>query len=396
MLERIVVVGGGVAGFRAVQGLRRGGFAGAVTVVASEPHPPYNRPPLSKTVLTGEATPESTALAGRDELAALDLDLRLGVPATALDLDGRRVRAGDAWIPFDALVIACGAAPRRLQPLEETDGVRLLRTLEDAVALRSELEHDPRVLVVGCGFIGCEVASSARKRGLEVTVVDVSPMPLAHAIGTEMGAVLASLHTESGAVLRLGRSVAALDGAGRVERALLSDGSTVDADLVVVGVGVTPNTGWLEGSGLTLSDGVVCDATLKAGRDGIYAAGDLARWQNDVFEQSLRVEHWTTAGDQGAHVARALLAGEDAEPFADAGYVWSDQYGVKIQVMGLTNDADEVVVVHGDVDARKFVAWYRRGDRLVGALGIASPPLVMRSRQLIEGQTSWDDALAIL
>jgi NADPH-dependent 2,4-dienoyl-CoA reductase/sulfur reductase-like enzyme len=391
-----VVVGGGVAALRAAQGLRRGGFAGALTLVAAEAHPPYNRPPLSKAVLTGDATPESTALADPDELAGLDLELRLAETATALDLEGRRVLVGEAWLEFDGLVIATGSSPRRLPGLEGVEGVHLLRTLEDAVALRAAFERGPRVLVVGCGFIGSEVASSARRRGLEVTVVDVSPTPLAQAVGPEMGAVMGGLHADHGTVLRLGQGVAALEGAGRVEQARLGDGSVVDVDLVVVGVGVTPCVGWLEGSGLTLADGVVCDATLNAGRPGVFAAGDVARWQNDLFGRSLRIEHWTTAGDQGAHVARALLAGDDPAPFADAGYVWSDQYGVKLQVVGLTGDADEVRIVDGGVDARKFVAWYRRADRLVGALGIASPPLVMRSRLLIEQRTRWDDALATL
>jgi NADPH-dependent 2,4-dienoyl-CoA reductase/sulfur reductase-like enzyme len=372
--------------------LRRGGFAGDVSVVSAERHAPYNRPPLSKAVLTGEAEPESTALAGRDELERLEVDLRLGEIATGLDLERREVHIGEARLPFDGLVIATGASPRRLASLEGIEGVRLLRTLEDAVALRGELEQGPRVLVVGCGFIGSEVASSARTRGLDVTVVDVSPTPLAHAIGCQMGAVMASLHTEHGTVLRLGTSVAALEGDGRVERVRLSDGNVVNADLVVVGVGVTPNTAWLDSSGLTVADGVVCDSTLNAGHPGVYAAGDVARWHNDLFDQSLRVEHWTTAGDHGAHVARNLLSEERPKPFADAGYIWSDQYGVKLQVVGLTTGADEVTVVHGDEDERKFVAWYRRGTRIVGALGIASPPIVMRSRQLIERRVSWDEA----
>jgi NADPH-dependent 2,4-dienoyl-CoA reductase/sulfur reductase-like enzyme len=394
-LERVVVVGGSVAALRSVQGLRRGGFSGRLTVVSAEPHLPYNRPPLSKAVLTGEAEPESTSLAKPEDIQALELDLRLREVATGLDLEERWVHVGAQRIPFDGLVISTGASPRRLPTLKGLDGVHVLRTLEDAVALRAEFARRPRVLVVGCGFIGSEVASSARACGLEVTVVDVSPTPLAYAIGPEMGAMMASLHSDHGTELRLGTTVAGLEGDGRVARARLTDGDVVEADLVVVGVGVTPNTAWLEGSGLELANGVVCDASLNAGPPGVYAAGDVARWRNDLFGHDVRVEHWTTAGDQGAHVARNLLAGKP-QPFVDAGYIWSDQYGVKLQVVGLTSDADEVRIVHGDVESRKLVAWYRRGERLVGAFGISSPPLVMQARRLIEQRATWSAALQTL
>jgi NADPH-dependent 2,4-dienoyl-CoA reductase/sulfur reductase-like enzyme len=395
-LERIVVVGGGIAALRAVQGLRRAGFDGQLTVVSEETHAPYNRPPLSKAVLTGDAEPESTSIANPEELTGLDLALRLGEVATGLDLVERQVHLGEERIPFDGLLIATGASPRRLPALAGIEGIYTLRTIEDAIALRAEFAGRPAVLVVGSGFIGSEVASSARRCGLDVTVVDQSPTPLAHAIGLAMGAVMASLHVEHGTVLRLGTTVVALEGDGRVARARLSEGAIVDADLVVVGVGVTPNTGWLAGSGLALADGVVCDASLNAGSPGVYAAGDVARWPNELFGETFRIEHWTTAADQGAHVGRNLLAGSDARPFVDAGYVWSDQYGVRLQLVGLTHDADEVAIVQGDPDSRKFVAWYRRGDRLVGALGMSSPRLVMQARRLIELRETWSDAMRTL
>jgi NADPH-dependent 2,4-dienoyl-CoA reductase/sulfur reductase-like enzyme len=393
VLERVAVVGGGVAALRTVQTLRRRGFEGKLTIVGGEPHPPYNRPPLSKDVLAGKAEPESTQLATPDELAGLDIELRLGEHASRLDLRDRRLVVGEERIPFDGLVIATGASPRRLPALEEIEGVHLLRTLDDALALRGAFERGPRVLVVGAGFIGSEVAATARSRSLDVTVVELSPTPLAYAVGPEMGAVLASIHAEHGTTLRAGTTVSALEGDARVERARLTDGSVVDADVVVVGVGVTPNTDWLQGSGLDLADGVLCSATLEAGVPFVYAAGDVARWPNDLFGSAARVEHWTTAGDHGTHVAKNLLAEGDPQPFVDAGYVWSDQYGLKIQVVGLTNDYDEVAIVDGDVDARKFVALYRRGDRVVGALGVSSPPLVMRARRLIEQRTAWAEAL---
>jgi NADPH-dependent 2,4-dienoyl-CoA reductase/sulfur reductase-like enzyme len=393
-LERVVIAGGGVAALRCVQTLRRRGFDGQLTIVGGERHAPYNRPPLSKDVLTGKAEPESTQLAKPDELEELDVVLRLGERATGLDLENRRLVVGDERLPFDGLVIATGASPRRLPELEQIEGVQLLRTLDDALAMRDAVERGPRVLVVGAGFIGSEVAASARSRGLDVTVVELSPMPLAYVVGAEMGAVLTSIHAEHGTVVRAGTTVSALEGKGRVERARLSDGTAVDADLIVVGVGVTPNTDWLDASGLDLADGVLCGPTLETAAPNVYAAGDVARWPNELFGHTARVEHWTTAGDHGTHVAKNLLADGEPEPFADAGYVWSDQYGLKIQVVGVSNDCDEVAVVHGDVEARKFVALYRRGDRVVGALGISSPPLVMRARRLIEQTTPWSEALS--
>ncbi len=395
-LERVVVVGGGVAALRTVQALRRRGFEGTLTVVGDEPHAPYSRPPLSKDVLAGKSEPESTQLAKPDELAELEVELRLGERASRLDLRKRLLDVGNAPIPFDGLVIATGASPRRLPALEGIEGVHLLRTLDDALALRAALERGPRVLVVGAGFIGSEVAATARSRGLDVTVVELSPTPLAYAVGPEMGAVLASIHAEHGTTLRAGTTVSALEGQGRVERARLSDGNDVDVDVVIVGVGVTPNTDWLQGSGLDLADGVVCRATLEASVQDVYAAGDVARWPNDLFGSAGRVEHWTTAGDHGTHVAKNLLAEVAPQPFVDAGYVWSDQYGLKIQVVGLTNDYDEVTVVDGNVEARKFIALYRRGDRVVGALGVSSPPLVMRARRLIEQRAPWAQALAAI
>jgi NADPH-dependent 2,4-dienoyl-CoA reductase/sulfur reductase-like enzyme len=394
-IDRVAVAGGGVAALRTVQALRRGGFEGDITVVAAEPHPPYNRPPLSKGFLSGDAAPESTQLAPPGELAELDVEWRLGAEANGLDLDRRFVEVRDERVAFDALVVATGASPRRLPALEEIEGVHVLRTLEDAVALRAGFELGPRVLVVGAGFIGSEVAAAARARGLEVTIAELSPAPLAHAVGSEMGAVLASIHADHGTKIRTGATIGELEGNGRVERARLTDGDAVDVDLVVVGVGVTPNTRWLEGSGLELGDGVLCGPTLETSARNVYAAGDVACWPNALVGQTARVEHWTTAGDHGSHVANCLLGGRP-RPFVDAGYVWSDQYGLKIQAVGLTNDYDFVAVVAGRTDERRFLALYAREGRVVGALGVASPPLVMRARRLIEQRSSWAQAIESL
>jgi 3-phenylpropionate/trans-cinnamate dioxygenase ferredoxin reductase component len=266
-------------------------------------------------------------------------------------------------------------------------------------------------VVVGAGFIGAEVAATCRTQGCEVTILEALPVPLGRALGDEMGAVMGDLHRDHGVDLRLGVGVAGFEGGsggrdagggvGRVERVRLADGTVVDADLVVVGIGVTPNTGWLEGSGLALDDGVVCDATTLAA-PGVVAAGDVARWPSHRFDELMRVEHWDNAITMGAHAARRLLAGGDGtgfghdrlEPYDPVPWFWSDQYDRKIQLAGRSSAADEVRVVDGSTAERRFVALYRRGHRLVGALAMNRPRLLMAYRDLVERNATWDEALA--
>jgi 3-phenylpropionate/trans-cinnamate dioxygenase ferredoxin reductase component len=271
----------------------------------------------------------------------------------------------------------------------------VLRTLDDCLAVRARLDARPRVTVIGAGFIGSEVAATCRSRGLDVTVLEMLPVPLERAVGPVVGAACGRLHRNHGVDLRCGAEVAGFEGTDRVERVRLADGTTIDADLVVVGVGVTPSTGWLEGSGLELHDGVVCDETCLAA-PGIVAAGDVARWPNPLFDhESMRVEHWTNATEQGVAAARRLLVEEaNAEAFAPVPFVWSDQYDVKIQVVGCIRGDDEVVVVDGSIDEPRFVALFGRGGRLVGALGFSRPRLVMQYRRMIAERASWDDALS--
>lgn len=249
--------------------------------------------------------------------------------------------------------------------------------------------------VVGAGFIGAEVAAAARKRGLDVTVLEALPVPLSRGLGPAMGGACARLHVEHGVDLRCGVTVAAFEGATRVERLVLGDGTTLDADLVVVGIGCAPETAWLEGSGLTIGDGVVCDATCAAGPPGVYAAGDVARWFNPLFDEEMRIEHWTNAAQQGMAAARALLAGPgNAEAFAPVPFFWSDQYETKIQFVGRSRPDDEVRVVHGSVDEGRFVALYGREGRLVGALAFDSPRLLNEYRRLLSQRTTFEAALA--
>ena len=360
MLSHVVVVGASLAGLRAVETLRIDGFDGRITLVGAEAHLPYDRPPLTKKLLAGELEPERIHLRKEHEYTDLDLDLRLGVRATALDPTERRVALDDGGsVSYDGLLIATGAAPRHLAGQPHLDGVFVLRTLDDSLRLRAAFDARPhRVVVVGAGFIGAEVAATARRGGLAVTVIEALPVPLARGLGLQMGMACAELHRRNDVDLRLGVGVAGIEGTTRVERVRLTDGTAVDADIVVVGIGVAPVTDWLESSGLELRDGVVCDATLAAGPPGVYAAGG------------------------------------DPTPYAPVPFFWSDQYDARIQFLGRGSDTDEVRVVHGSVAEGRFVALYEAAGRLHGVLGISLPRLTMPYRKLLAAAATWDEALA--
>lgn len=395
--ERIVIVGASLAGFRAAEELRSLGHDGVITLIGDEPHRPYDRPPLSKQVLAGKRPPEATALdVATGTIDDLHLDWRLGRAASGLDLSAREVALdGDERVAFDCLVIATGASPRRLPDTEHLAGVHTLRTLDDCLAIRAVLDTSPqRVAVVGAGFIGAEVAATCRGLDIDVTLIEALPVPLERALGAEMGMVMADVHRDHGVDVRLGVGVDTMEGGERVERVRLSDGTVLDVDLVVVGVGVAPNTDWLEGSGLTIDNGVVCDAACLAA-PGVVAAGDVARWPNGRFGEVMRVEHWDNAIEMGAHAARTLVAEPGrAEPFAPIPWFWSDQYDRKVQLAGRSGSGDLVEVVSGSIEERRFVAFYGRGGRVVGVLGMNQPAKVMRWRSLIEDGATWDDALA--
>lgn len=375
--------------------MREEGFEGRLTVIGAEAHLPYDRPPLSKELLAGQTTAEAILLRTPQEYRNLDLDLRLGTRAAALDAARRQVVVDTGErVGYDGLVIATGAAPVVLPATPALAGIHVLRTLDDCLAIAADLEGRPRVVVVGAGFIGSEVAATCRGRGLDVTVIEALPVPLVRAVGPVMGAVLGSLHADHGVEVRTGVGVAGFEGSGRVERVRLADGSAVGADVVVVGVGVRPETAWLEGSGLTLADGVVCDETCTAA-PGVVAAGDVARWVNPRFGE-MRVEHWTNATEQGAAAARSLLAqaaGREPEPYAPVPYFWSDQYGLKIQYVGHSQPEDEVVVVDGSPAERRFVAVYGHDGRVAAALAIGRPRLLMTYRNLIARGAAWEEAI---
>jgi 3-phenylpropionate/trans-cinnamate dioxygenase ferredoxin reductase subunit len=392
----ITIVGASLAGLRAAESLRRQEFDGQIVLIGDEPHAPYDRPPLSKQYLAGSWDVERLALTKPEKLDEFDLDFRLGVRATAFDLASRRLTLDGADdIEVDGLLIATGARCRTLPGTDNLDGVFVLRSLDDATALRAALDAGPsRVVVVGAGFIGAEVAATARQREIEVSLIEALPQPLGRVLGDEMGAVCADVHREHGVDLRTGVGVEAIEGDGRVERVRLSDGSVIEADVVVVGIGVIPNTEWLEGSGLTIDNGVVCDATCLAA-PGVTAAGDVARWPNQRFDEVMRVEHWDNAVEQGGHAARRLLQSDDeAEPFTPVPWFWSDQYDRKIQLAGRIRPDDDMAIVTGSVEERRFAALYGRAGKLVGVLGFNRPRHVMQYKTLIQEGASYADALA--
>jgi NADPH-dependent 2,4-dienoyl-CoA reductase/sulfur reductase-like enzyme len=392
-LETIVVVGASLAGLRCAEALRREGYSGQLTLIGAEEHLPYDRPPLSKEVLSGTREPDQVSLIRPERFEPLEIELRLGTRATALDPTGRAVLLGDERVGFDGLVIATGATPRRLPDTPELAGIHTLRTLDDSTAIRSELDHSPRVVVVGAGFIGSEVAASCRERGLDVTLIETLSTPLEAAVGPQLGETCAALHRDHGVDLRCGMGVDGFLGSERVEAVRLRDGSTLAADLVVVGIGVIPETGWLKTSGLEISDGVVCDET-SAAAPNVTAAGDVARWYNPLFGESMRVEHWTNAVEQGEAAAIRLLAGpEGGEPFAPVPFVWSDQYDAKIQCAGRPKPDDEIQVRHGSLKERRFVALFGRKGRLSGAVAFNRARLLMKYRRMLNEGASWEAAL---
>jgi NADPH-dependent 2,4-dienoyl-CoA reductase/sulfur reductase-like enzyme len=404
VLERVVVVGASLAGLRACETLRTSGFDGDVVLIGAEAEAPYDRPPLSKKLLAGEWEPERIRLRTPESVQALRLTLRLGVAATGLDVEARIVTLDDGTtVGYDALVIATGAAPRRLPGQPFLAGVTQLRTLADSLDLRARLsrEGERRVTVIGAGFIGLEVAATARRAGCEVTVLEGAPSPLIRGLGAELGTAVAGVHARHGVKIRCGVQVVGIEGSdGRVTGVRLGDDEVVASDVVVVGVGVAPSTAWLEGSGLTLADGIVCDASLWTGIPGVYAAGDCARWHNRLFDPHddavMRIEHWTNAAEQGAAAATSLLAasrGEKPAAYESVPFFWSDQFDSRIQFVGRVHGDDEVRVIAGHTDGA-FAAMYGWQGRLRGVLGVNMPKVVMPFRALLAARASWDDALA--
>ncbi|MCB9629961.1 MAG: FAD-dependent oxidoreductase [Sandaracinaceae bacterium] len=398
MPESVVIVGASLGGLRAAELLRRKGYAGPLTLLGEEPHLPYDRPPLSKQLLAGTFTEEQLALR-RKPYDELDLDLRLGTRAAGLDTARRRVLLADgSELPYDAAILATGARARRLPDQPELRGLFTLRTLDDARALREALASTPRVCVVGAGFIGAEVASTARALGCEVTILEALSAPLVRGLGVTLGAALGARMQAHGATLRCGVSVAGFDARGQgdgrqLSGVRLSDRTLVPAEVCIVGIGAVPNTEWLAGSGLTLDDGVVTDAHCHAGH-GVYAVGDVARFWNPLFGEHMRLEHWSNAVEGARAAVDHLLHGDAAAEYAHVPSFWSDQFGVKLQGAGRPLGTDEVRFVAGSADAEKFCAVFGREGKLSAVLAASMPPLVIQYQKLLAAGASWEAALA--
>jgi NADPH-dependent 2,4-dienoyl-CoA reductase/sulfur reductase-like enzyme len=383
----VVIAGGGLAASRVDEELRELQPHSRITVVAAEEHLPYDRPPLSKQVLRGDIdqVPFSTDWSA--------VDLRRGRRAVALHPDRRAVLLDDGEeLGYDALVVATGAQPRRLPGLAG-DGVHVLRTLDDARGLAADLRRTQRLAVIGAGFIGCEVAASARVMGADVTLIEVLPTPLARVLGTTVGREVADLHEKEGVELLTGVSVVEARGDGDARELLLSDGRSVAAPVVLVGLGVTPDTAWLDGSGVEVDDGVVCDATGRTSVDGVWAAGDVARWWHPSYDAPVRLEHWTSAADQGAAVGRDIAGA--GQPLDEVPYFWSDQYKTKWQMLGRPDADDDVTVLRVGPNADRLLAVYGRDGRITAVLGAGAPRVVMRMRQPIADRMAYDDAVAL-
>ncbi len=384
-MDSVVVVGASLAGLSSAHALRRAGFSGRLTLVGAEARRPYQRPPLSKGVLGGEVSVERCDLRVDDALCAV---WRLGVAAVRLHSAPREIELeGGERIPFDGVVIATGARARRLRALDEVADVFTLRNMDDCIAIRERLDRGAQhVAIIGAGFIGCEVAATLRKRGVGVTLLDIDAVPMQRVLGRELGGVALALHLRHGVRMEMGvgvRNVLAVDGAKRL---VLSDGRMVDADIVIVGVGAEPVSEWLEGSGVALDNGVVCDsACAVVGIDNAVAAGDVARWHNPLFGAMMRTEHWDNAIAQGEAAARTLLAAPGtAKAYSSVPLFWSDQYDVKLQMVGSPRADDEMHVIEGALDARRFVVAFVRGGRVVGAFAQNSANRIATYKTLIQ------------
>ncbi|WP_406206814.1 MULTISPECIES: NAD(P)/FAD-dependent oxidoreductase [unclassified Streptomyces] len=387
-MRTVAVVGASLAGLSAARSLRKQGYDGRLVVIGDELHRPYDRPPLSKEFLAGTLGETELALETDDE--DLRAEWLLGTRAVGLDRTERTVRLADGHeVRADGVVLATGAAARTLPGSEGLSGVHTLRTLDDARALRDELARGGRLVVIGGGFIGAEVASTAYALGLDVTVVEVAPTPLAGPLGETMGAVVSALHADHGVRLLCGVGVKGLSGETRVDAVLLEDGRSLPADIVVVGVGASPCVRWLDGSGVELDNGVKCGADGRTSLAGVVAVGDCANWYDPRAGFHRRVEHWTGARERPDAAVAALLAGGAVAPGVPRPpYFWSDQYGVKIQFVGHAAGADSVTVEAGAPGDRDVLAVYRRAGDPVAVLGMNQPRLFTRWRKQLAAAMS--------
>jgi NADPH-dependent 2,4-dienoyl-CoA reductase/sulfur reductase-like enzyme len=380
--DPIVIVGGGLAGQRCAETLRRAGYSGAVHIVCSEARRPYDRPPLSKQVLLGSVAEEALSYRADSWYKQHDIELLLGASATALWPRERRITLSTgASLRYSRLLIATGSRPRRLPLLAGYDNVSALRTVDDAVSLHRVLANRPRLVIIGAGFIGQEVAASARRLGADVTMVEAAGCPLEAVLGQRLGDWFTALHRAEGVDVLTRRTVRRVAGNGRVERLHLSDGGVLEADHVVVGIGVQSDTEWLAGSGLDTEGGVPVDSHGRTAIDGVFAAGDAAATYDPQIDRHVPGSHWEAAGRQGARAARVMLGLEAGSTPVTS--FWTDQYGIRIQYVGRASRSDSVAI-EGEPAARNFTATFTRAGRPVAALLVDRPRSLPAIRDLIE------------
>lgn len=380
--RRILVVGASLAGVRTVKALRRKGFDGELILLSEEDELPYDRPQLSKQFLTAEEPVEPKLL--EPGCFYDDVDLRLGVRAAGLSLRDQGVLLEDgSLVRADHVVIAAGSLARELPALEGIKGVSTLRTAADARRIRDAFAAAPRVVVIGAGHIGCEVAAAARTRGLQVTVVEARHAPGARGVGVLVGGAIAALQRDNGVDMRLGTTIASVEADNRIRALNLTDGSRAEADLVIAGIGANPRTDWLDGSGLLLRNGLACDERCRVvgGGGHVWAAGGVASWPSRRFGATLRMDHWANAAEQASALAANLLRGESAPVYDPVPYIWSDQYGHKFQIIGRVSARDDTTLLHGTLRERRFAVAYSRAGRLHGLVACDMPEVIAETRR---------------
>jgi 3-phenylpropionate/trans-cinnamate dioxygenase ferredoxin reductase subunit len=389
--KTVVIIGASLAGAKAAEGARAAGFDGRVVLVGDEHEFPYERPPLSKAVLRGEAAAETARVHDENFYATHDIELWTGRTVEALDPDTRRIRLdGDEQLSFTSAVVATGAAPRRLDiPGSGLDGVHYLRSVGDSSRLRDAIGAADRVAVIGAGWIGSEVAASARQMGTEVILIDPAPTPLNRVLGDEIGDMFRRLHADHGVQLRLGTGVAELRGTGTVEQVVLSDGDVQAADVVVVGVGVAPRVDLAVAAGLKVENGIVVDEYLQSSTAGVYAAGDVASAWHPHFGRHVRVEHWSNALNQGL-TAGANAAGGN-ERYTRLPYFFSDQYDLGMEYVGYSDPSD-AVVVRGSLADREFIAFWHRDGVVTAAMNVNVWDVVEDLKAIVAGGRTLEPA----
>jgi 3-phenylpropionate/trans-cinnamate dioxygenase ferredoxin reductase subunit len=388
--QTFVIVGASLAGAKAAEALRAEGFDGRLVLVGAEDERPYERPPLSKDYLRGEVERETVYVHAEGFYAEHDIDLRLGRNAVGLNTSARELTLDDGeTVRYDRLLLATGAEPRHLTiPGSELDGVMYLRSVDDSDDLRARLDQGGAVVVIGAGWIGAEVAASAKQRGLEVTVVEPASVPLERVLGPDVGAIYRDIHTDHGVRMLLGTGVERFEGGSAVERVVTTDGRTLDCDFVVVGIGVQPRVALAGQAGIAIENGVLANAHLETGAPGVFAAGDVANAYHPFYGERIRVEHWANALHQGPVAARTMLGHDDV--YDRLPYFFSDQYDVGMEYSGYATGADRVVF-RGDPTSREFIAFWVAEGRVLAGMNVNVWDVADPIRALIAGRGTVDE-----